>query len=100
AFRTAGASGRRVGDNALRDLRLSGAELASAPKARFKAIEGELASLCARVGDNLLDATNAFALYVEDASRLAGMPADVVAAARASAQADGKPRWKTTLTIP
>jgi oligopeptidase A len=100
AFATADAARRRVVDNALRDFRLSGAELAAAPKARFKAIEEELASLSARFADNLLDATNAFALYVEDASRLAGMPADVVAAARASAQADGKPGWKLTLHMP
>ncbi|HXU56750.1 MAG TPA: oligopeptidase A, partial [Casimicrobiaceae bacterium] len=100
AFATADAARRRVVDNALRDFRLSGAELAAAPKARFKAIEEELASLSARFADNLLDATNAFALYIEDASRLAGMPADVVAAARASAQADGKPGWKLTLHMP
>jgi len=99
-FAVADAARRRVVDNALRDFRLSGAELAAAPKARFKAIEEELASLSARFADNLLDATNAFALYVEDASRLAGMPADVVAAARASAQADGKPGWKLTLHMP
>ena len=31
---------------------------------------------------------------------LAGVPADVVAAARAAAQADGKPGWKLTLRMP
>ncbi|HEX3632111.1 MAG TPA: M3 family metallopeptidase [Casimicrobiaceae bacterium] len=99
-FAAADPARRRVVDNALRDFRLSGAELAAAPKARFKAIEEELASLSSRFADNLLDATNAFALYVEDASRLAGMPADVVAAARAAAQTDGKPGWKLTLHMP
>ena len=39
----------------------------AAPKARFKAIEEELASLSSRFDDNLLDATNAWALYVDDA---------------------------------
>ena len=91
---------RRVIDNALRDFRLSGAELAEALKARFKAIEEELASLSSRFADNLLDATNDYALYVDDASRLAGIPADVLAAARAEAQADGKPGWKLTLRMP
>jgi oligopeptidase A len=99
-FAAADPARRRVVDNALRDFRLSGAELAAAPKARFKAIEEELASLSSRFADNVLDATNDFSLYVEDASRLAGMPADVVAAARASAQADGKPGWKLTLHMP
>jgi oligopeptidase A len=99
-FAAADPARRRVVDNALRDFRLSGAELAAAPKARFKAIEEELAGLSSRFADNVLDATNDFSLYVEDASRLAGMPADVVAAARASAQADGKPGWKLTLHMP
>ena len=99
-FATADPARRRVVDNALRDFRLSGAELAATPKARFKAIEEELASLSSRFADNLLDATNDFAFYVEDAARLAGVPADVVAAARASAQADGKPGWKLTLHMP
>ena len=71
-FATADPARRRVVDNALRDFRLSGAELAATPKARFKAIEEELASLSSRFADNLLDATNDFAFYVEDAARLAG----------------------------
>ena len=96
-FAAADPARRRVVDNALRDFRLSGAELAAGPKARFKAIEEELASLSSRFADNLLDATNGYALYVDDASRLAGMPADVISAARAAAQADGKAGWKLTL---
>ena len=99
-FADADPARRRVVDNALRDFRLSGAELAAGPKARFKAIEDELATLSSRFADNLLDATNGYALYVDDASRLAGMPADAIAAARAAAQADGKPGWKLTLHMP
>ena len=99
-FADADPARRRVVDHALRDFRLSGAELAAEPKARFKAIEDELAKLSSRFADNLLDATNAYALYVDDASRLAGMPADAIAAARAAAQADAKPGWKLTLHMP
>lgn len=99
-FTAADPARRRVVDNALRDFRLSGAELAAEAKARFKAIEEELATLSSRFADNLLDATNDYALYVDDGSRLAGMPADVVAVARAAAKADGKPGWKLTLHMP
>ncbi|HEY2865286.1 MAG TPA: M3 family metallopeptidase [Casimicrobiaceae bacterium] len=99
-FAAADPARRRVVDNALRDFRLSGAELPAVPKARFKAIEGELATLSSRFADNLLDATNDYALYVDDVSRLAGVPADVVAIARAAAEADGKPGWKLTLHMP
>ena len=38
--------------------------------------------------------------YVDDETELAGIPADVLAAARAAAQADGKPGWKLTLRMP
>ncbi|MEK7231993.1 MAG: M3 family metallopeptidase, partial [Pseudomonadota bacterium] len=53
-----------------------------------------------RFSDNLLDATNAFAHYVEHASGLAGIPADVVQTAHEAAQQDGKPGWKFTLHAP
>src|SRR5690606_9979164 len=79
---------------------LGGAELDEASKQRFAAIQEELAALSAKFSQNVLDATDAFALYVEDQSRLAGLPAEVVAAARAAAEKDGKPGWKLTLQMP
>jgi len=91
---------RKVVENALRDFRLGGAELDEAAKQRFAAIQEELAALSAKFAQNVLDATDAFALYVEDESRLAGLPAEVVAAARAAAEKDGKPGWKLTLQMP
>src|SRR5690606_37054434 len=91
---------RKVVDNALRDFRLGGAELDEAAKQRFAAIQEELAALSAKFSQNVLDATDAFALYVEDESRLAGLPAEVVAAARAAAEKDGRPGWKLTLQMP
>ena len=60
----------------------------------------ELALLSARFDDNLLDATNAWALYVNDANELTGVPESVLAEARAAAEADGKPGWKLTLRMP
>ena len=86
--------------NAVRDFRLSGAELSDEKKARFKAVQEELSREGSRFEDNVLDATNAFALYVEDAAELAGVPADVMDAARAAAEEDGKPGWKITLRMP
>src|SRR5690606_32999518 len=85
------ATRRKVVDNALRDFRLGGAELDEAARQRFAAIQEELAALSARFAQNVLDATDAFALYVEDEARLAGLPAEVVAAARAAAEKDGRP---------
>src|SRR5690349_24227021 len=47
--------------------------------------------------ENLLDATNAFALQVEDLKQLAGIPEDVLETARAAADKDGKSGWKFSL---
>ena len=91
---------RKVVENALRDFRLGGAELPQAQKARFGEIREELAALQARFSQNVLDATDAFALYVEDEARLAGLPADVLAACRAAAGKDGRTGWKLGLQMP
>ncbi len=91
---------RKIIDNEVRDFRLSGAELPEDRKPRFQAIQEELASLAAKFSENLLDATNAFAEIVTDESDLAGLPADVVQAAREAAEKDGKTGWKFTLHMP
>ena len=94
------AAQRRIIDNALRDFRLSGAELPEAQKPRFQAIQEEQAALSAKFSENLLDATNAFAEYVSDESELAGLPNDVIQAAREAAEKEGKSGWKFTLHMP
>jgi len=91
---------RRIIDNEIRDFRLSGAELPPAEKQRFAEISSELAHLATRFSENVLDATNAFALYIEDAGALEGIPADVVQAARDAAGKDGKSGWKFSLQAP
>jgi len=91
---------RRIVDNELRDFRLSGAELPEERKPRFQAIQEELAALAAKFAENILDATNDHAEWVTDAARLAGLPDDVKAAARAAAEKDGKPGWKFILQAP
>lgn len=91
---------RRIVDHELRDFRLAGAELPAEHKPRFQAIQEELSALGAKFSENLLDATNAHAEWVTDEARLAGLPEDVKAAARAAAQRDGKPGWKFTLHAP
>jgi oligopeptidase A len=87
-------------DNVLRDFRLGGAELEATVKPRFKDLQESLSTLSAKFNDNILDATNAYALYVEDENELAGIPADVLHTAKAAAEADGKAGWKLTLHAP
>ena len=100
AFAALDAAQQRVVANEQRDFRLGGALLADADKARFKAVQEELAGLSARFDDNVLDATDDWSLYVDTAAALAGVPADVVDAARAAAAADGRPGYKLTLRMP
>ena len=87
-------------DNELRDFRLGGAELSVEKKARFKALQEELSTLTSTFNDNVLDATNAFAFFVDNESALTGLPLDVKAVARAAAAKDDKPGWKLTLHQP
>jgi len=91
---------RKQVDDALRDFRLGGAELPPAEKARFAAIQDELAQLGAKFSENLLDATNAFTLLVEDRARLSGLHEDALEAARQAADKDGRKGWKFTLHAP
>ena len=91
---------RKLVENELRDFKLGGAELDDTGKARLKAIHAELGEVTTRFEENLLDATNAWGHYGEDAAALAGVPPEVVAEAKAAAQAEGKGGWKLTLRMP
>jgi oligopeptidase A len=99
-FPALSAARRKVIDNELRDFRLGGAELPEDHKARFKAIQEELASLGAKFEENLLDATNAWVKWVDDPAALAGLPEDTLAMFREAAEVDGKPGYKLSLRAP
>ncbi len=100
AFDAMPAARRRHIDNELRDFRLGGAELPPPQKARFLEIKEELAKLASRFQDNVLDATNGFALHVTDRNELSGLPDDVVAKAAEEARKEGREGWKLTLHSP
>jgi oligopeptidase A len=89
----------RAQRNALRNFVLSGAQLQGNDKQRFAAIQERQAELSQKFSENALDATEAFAYYAS-AEELVGVPADVVQAARQSAQAEGKEGHKLTLKMP
>ena len=91
---------RKSVENAIRDFRLSGAELSAELKPRYAAIQEEVASLSAKFSENVLDATNAYSILIEDETRVAGVPADELQAARELAQQDGKAGWKFNLQMP
>ncbi|CBA17206.1 M3 family metallopeptidase [Xanthomonas albilineans] len=91
---------RKVLDNALRDFRLGGAELDEADKQRFATIQEELSALSATFSQHVLDATDAWSLLIDDPARLAGLPEEVVMAARTAAAQDGLSGWKLTMQMP
>ena len=91
---------KKIVDNALRDFRLGGAELDDDKKPRFAGIQERLGALSTRFSENVLDATNDFAKYVEDEMELSGLPEDVLLAARSAAEKDEKAGYKFTLHIP
>lgn len=91
AFADASAARKKIIDNDLRDFRLSGAELPDAQKARFAELSSRLAELSSQFSQNVMDATDSFSLYIDDAAELAGIPEDTLALYAAMAEADGQP---------
>ena len=94
------AARKRLVENELRDFRLGGAELPPAHKARFKAVRERQSRVATRFAENVLDATNAFALHIEDRAALAGVPDDSLQMFRDAAAAEGRAGYKITLQYP
>src|SRR5690606_9767443 len=88
AFSKLSQARRKIVENQWRDFRLGRAELPPEDKDRFMQIQEELSALSAKFSDNLLDATNAFSLFIEDREQLAGIPEDILQAAREAAEGD------------
>ncbi len=96
---------RRFVDETVLDFQQAGADLPADKRARLEALQSELAQLTQKYSENVLDATNAWQLVIEDESRLAGLPEHAKAAARRSAEGKGlgsaeKPAWRFTLHMP
>ncbi|MFZ9298112.1 MAG: M3 family metallopeptidase [Hylemonella sp.] len=85
--------------HALRGFVLGGAELHGAAKERFASIQERQAELTQKFSENVLDATDHFAYYAS-ATELEGLPHDVIQAARAAAQLEGREGYKLTLKMP
>ena len=96
---TLDAEQRQAHKNTLRGFVLSGAELQGSAKERFAQIQERQAELTQKFGENALDATDQWAYYAS-LPELDGLPQDVIDAARAAAQAEGKDGYKLTLKIP
>ncbi len=87
-------------NNAIRDFRLSGAELTNEKKQRYAEIQEKQAALSTKFSENVLDATNDYGLFIENIGELSGLPEDVLLAAKNAAEKDGKSGYKFTLHFP
>lgn len=96
---TLNAEQRQAHKNAIRNFVLSGAELQGAARERFAQIQERQAELSQKFSENALDATDAFAHYATEAE-VAGIPADVLQAARTQAEAEGKAGYRLSLKMP
>ena len=102
----------RAVDNSLRGMKLGGVGLDGAEKERFNEIRLRLAELGTSFGNNVLDATKAFSLTIEDPSDVANVPESAKAmwanAHKVSLGEDGekmevdpaKGPWRITLDMP
>ena len=91
---------RRHLDTTLRDFRRAGADLSTAGKEKLSAIRLEISSLERKFSENVIDATNAYSLLIEDGGRLEGVPkADREEAWRKAAE-KGREGWLLTLDYP
>ena len=90
---------RQAHKNAIRNFVLGGADLQGEARKRFAEIQEKQAELSQKFSENTLDATDAFSYYAAD-NELEGVPSDVLQAARAAAQLEGKEGYKLTLKMP
>jgi oligopeptidase A len=91
---------RRLLDKTLADFRRQGAQLPAADKEKLKEIDRELSVITTKFSQNVLDATNAFELVIEDEKRLSGLPESAKSMAREAATAKGKTGYRFTLQAP
>jgi len=96
---------KRLFDETLADFKQAGANLEASKRSRLEQLEAELARLTQKYSENVLDATNAWELVVEDEARLAGLPAHAKETARRSAESKGHgtpaaPKWRFTVHHP
>jgi len=96
AFKNWSPARKRVIELALRDFKLSGVELQGEARTRYAEVSDQQSQVSQKFSENVLDATDAWSLVIEDGKRLDGVPEDVIASLKAS---DAE-RWTLTLKMP
>ncbi len=92
---------RRAVEKYYKSFTRNGALLSAEDKAKLSEVNSQLVTLYNKFNKNLLDATNAFTIVVEDSLRLAGLPQNLVASAAELAKSKGQEgKWMFTLQAP
>jgi oligopeptidase A len=96
---------KRFLEETMADFREHGADLGAADKSRLEVIAGELAKQTQKFSENVLDATNAYELVVEEETQISGLPENAKEQARLEALKKGhgteaRPQWRFTLHMP
>lgn len=92
---------KRAVENYYKSFVRNGALLDAEKKEELKAVNTELANLYLTFNKNLLNATNAFEIVVEDSTRLSGLPQSSIAQAAEEANSRGmEGKWVFTLHAP
>ncbi|MBK8169890.1 MAG: M3 family metallopeptidase [Sandaracinaceae bacterium] len=82
------------------EFRRHGADLDAEGKKKLEALSVELAMITTKFGQNVVDSSAAFELYVDDEADLEGLPARAKESARRSAESKGKSGFRLTLDGP
>lgn len=91
---------KKIIQDALRDFRLTGVELAQDKKQRVAEIQKQLAALTTKFDENLLDATDNWTKHIENAEQLTGLPPHTLAYGANEAKKRGLSGWVLTLEFP
>lgn len=87
---------QRVVELSLRDFKLSGVELQGKARDDYAANAEQQAQVSQKFSENVLDATDAWTLKIDNIEKLAGVPSDVLESIKDPAT----PSWTLTLKMP
>jgi len=91
---------KKVIENSLLQFQLNGVALADNEKQKFKEIKQNLSSLKSKFEQNVMDATQAFRIHIEEQSELDGLPDFVKDMAKQAACEEDLKGWLFTLDAP
>lgn len=89
---------KKVLENEIRDFELSGCNLEKDKKQRLEELDLQLSELSHKFSQNLLKATNAYSLIIENFEDIKDIPESDLALAKF--EEDGKTKYKFTLQMP